>query len=78
MKKFLEHLCCDLKRDNLFIVPRVNIRGGLALFWKNGIVLEFMNFSPNHIDAMVNLGVDDAWRFIGFYRAPETSNQEHS
>ena len=32
MKKFLECLPCDLKQDNLFIVPRVNTRGGLALF----------------------------------------------
>ena len=60
MKKFLECLPCDLKQDNLFIVPRVNTRGGLALFWQNDIVLDVMNFSPNQIDVVVNPRVDDA------------------
>ena len=59
-KKFLECLLCDLKQDNLFIVPRVNTRGGLALFWRNDIVLDVMNFSPNQIDVVVNPRVDDA------------------
>ena len=35
-------------------------------------------FSANHIDAIVNQGVDDAWRFTDFYGNPDTANQEHS
>lgn len=34
--------------------------GGLALFWKNMINLHVQDSSPLYIDAVVNLGVDDA------------------
>lgn len=34
--------------------------------------------SPSHIDAVVDPGVDDAWRLIGFYGNPVTANWEHS
>lgn len=74
-KKFLECLPCDLKQDNLFIVPRVNTRGGLALFQRNDIVLDVMNLSLNQIDVVLNPRVDDAQGFTGFYKALKTSNQ---
>ena len=35
-------------------------------------------FSPNHIDAIVNKGKDDAWRFTGFYGEPDTQNHHIS
>ena len=31
-------------------------------------------FSSNHIDAIVNKGKEDAWRFTGFYGEPDTRN----
>ena len=34
------------------------------------------SFSKNHIDAVVNGGTMDAWRFTGFYRELEVSNRE--
>ena len=44
----------------------------------NDIDLRIRTFSPRHIDAVVNLGIDDAWHFTGFYGAPEVANREHS
>ena len=75
---YLERIQCRLGFDNLFIVPRRNLSGGLALFWMNELDLHIRTFSPCHIDAMVNPRVDDAWRFMGFYRAPEVANREDS
>ena len=71
-------LCSKLQTDNVFIVPRTNTGGGLALYWKNSIDLNVMSSSPTDIDAVVNPGVDDAWRFTGFYGNPVTANREHS
>lgn len=38
-KSYLERLRCRLKFDNLFIVPRRNLGGGLALLCKNDLKL---------------------------------------
>lgn len=75
---YLEKLRCRLKFDNLFVVSRKNRGGGLALLWMNGLNLHIRTFLPRHIDAVINLGIDDAWRFTGFYRAPEVANREDS
>lgn len=70
----MEKTRCRLKFDNMFLVPRRNLSGGLALFWMNDLDLHIRTFSPHHIDAVVNPRVDDAWWFTGFYGAPETVN----
>ena len=44
----------------------------------NELDLHIRTFSPHHIDAVVNPRIDDAWRFTGFYGAPETVNREDS
>ena len=75
---YLEKLRCKLKFDNVFVVPRKNRGGGLALLWMNNLNLHIRTFSPRHIDAVINPGVDDAWRFTGFYGAPEVANREDS
>ena len=75
---YLEKLRCRLKFDNLFIVPRKNRGGGLALLWMNDLNLHIRTFSPRHIDVVINPGIDDAWCFTGFYEAPEAANQEDS
>jgi len=56
-KSYLERLRCRLKFDNLFIVPRRNLSGGLALLWMNDVNLHVRTFSPRHIDAVVNPGI---------------------
>ncbi|KAL4632173.1 hypothetical protein ACB092_04G033300 [Castanea dentata] len=75
---FLKRLCSKLQFDNFFIVPRINTGGGLVLYWKNGIDLHVLNSSTTYIDAVVNLGLNDTWRFTRFYRNPVTTNWEHS
>lgn len=71
---YMEKIRCCLKFDNMFLVPRRNLSGGLALFWMNDLDLQIRTFSPHHIDVVVNPRVDDAWQFSGFYEAPETVN----
>ena len=75
---YMEKIRCHLKFDNMFLVPRRHFSGGLALFWSNDLDLHIHTFSPHHIDAVVNPRVDDAWRFMGFYRAPKIANREDS
>ena len=58
--KFLKNLCCKLDLKNLFIVPRNNTGGGLALYWKESLNLKVQSSSLSYIDAIVDLGVDDA------------------
>ena len=77
-ERYLKNLCRKLDMENLFIVPRHNTGGGLALYWKKELNLQVLNSSPTYIDAVVNPGVDDAWRFTGFYGDPVTANREHS
>ena len=77
-ERYLKNLYHKLDMENLFIVPRHNTRGGLALYWKKELNLQVLNSSPTYIDAAVNPGVDDAWRFTGFYGDPVTTNRKHS
>ena len=75
---FIKNLCSKLQLENVHIVPRQNTGGGLALFWKNGTDLHIQDSSPSHIDAVINPGVDDAWRLTSFYEDRITANREHS
>ena len=63
---------------NLFLVPRVNERGGFALFWKSDVDASVQTSSERHINVVINQGVDDAWRFTGFYGDPDTASRENS
>ena len=63
---------------NLFLVPRVNSSGGLALFWKSDVDASVQTLSECHIDVVINQGADDAWRFTGFYGDLDTANGENS
>ena len=62
---------------NFFVVPRHKRGGGLALLWKDDFVLDVLTSSDNHIDGVVDQGMDDTWQFIGFYEYPNTTNQEN-
>ncbi len=74
----LEKIRCKLSFANKLVVPRRNRGGGMVLFWKRELALTIKSFSFCHIDAIVNEGTMEAWRFTGFYRAPETQNRCHS
>jgi len=43
-----------------FVVPRPNQDGGLALLWKEEIKVDVQTSSDNHIDVVVDEGMDDA------------------
>ena len=75
---YVKNLRPKLQLDNVHIVSRHNTGGGLALFWSRDINLHVLDATPTYIDVVVNLGVDDAWRFTGFYGNLVTTNREHS
>ena len=68
-----------LERSQGMIVPSVCRSGGLALLWKDSLLVEVQTFSPKHIDAII---MEDEgknkWHFIGFYGHPETTKREES
>ena len=74
----LKELKRNLGFDNLHFVERISREGGLALFWKNTVDLQVQTSSKNHIDAIVNKGVDGAWRLTGFYGEPVTHKRIES
>ena len=41
--------------------------------WKQDCDFDLDNFSPNHIDGIINKGKEDEWRFTGFYCESNTS-----
>ena len=53
-------------------VSKITRGGGLALFWKKDFNVYVESSSLNHIDVVINKGKEKAWRFTGFYGAPET------
>ena len=68
----------QIEFENLFFVERNNRGGGLALYWRNSLDLSIDTYSKNHIDAIINKGKEDAWRFTGFYGEPITHKRSES
>ena len=68
-----------LERSQGMIVPSVHWSGGLALLWKESLLVVVQTFSPRHIDVIIT---EDAgkkkWCFTGFYGHPETNKREES
>lgn len=60
---------------NSFGVSKVNLGGGLALFWKKGVDVDVEMSSLNHIDVLINRGKEDGWRFTGFYGNPASQRR---
>lgn len=56
----LKTLCSKLHLENVFLEPRVNRGGRLALYLKDGINFKVLDSTPTFIEAVVNLGMDDA------------------
>ena len=50
----------------------------MALLWKEDFQLDVQTSSDNHIDAVVDQGMDDAWRITGFYGNLDSANREDS
>ena len=77
-KPTLERVGRRIHFTNLFFVPCVNTGGGLALYRKSNFDVNVQSFSNRHIIAFINQGVDDAWRFTGFYGDLDTASRENS
>ena len=77
-KNRLEEIRCKIKYAGLFTVPSVDRGGGLALLWKSDIVVWVDSFSKKHIDAVVNGGSLEAWRFTGFYGELDVNHREEA
>ena len=74
----IEKLSRKMQYKNFFVAPHHNRGRGLALLWKETFAIKVLTFSDNHIDGVVDQGLDDAWHFTGFYGEPETASREHS
>ena len=64
------------KYAGLFIIRNQDVEGGLALLWKHGITIWVDSFSQFHIDVIVHGCSADAWRFTGFYGAPDAQESD--
>ena len=77
-KARLEEIQARYKFGGMIEVPRDGRGGGVVLFWKKGCDISVDTFPPNHIDAIVNKGKEEEWRFTGFYGEPDTRNHHVS
>lgn len=68
-----------LSIHNGFYVERRNIRGGLALFWRDKVNLRVASYSKGYIDTIINLAGDNyIWRITEFYGNTVVQQQKHS
>ena len=61
----------ELEFPSMLVVPSVNRSGGLALLWKNEMVVSTLTYSPNHIDIHISSPSQILWRLTGVYRHPK-------
>nr|XP_023871124.1 uncharacterized protein LOC111983700 [Quercus suber]XP_023871125.1 uncharacterized protein LOC111983701 [Quercus suber] len=77
-KEGFDNLYGDLQFQNKIIVKQPNAGGGLALLWKKEVVMDLINYSPNHILMKVTEEDGFVWFFIGFYGWLEAQFKEES
>ena len=56
-----------LKFEGLLKFSREGRGGGMAVMWKKEVDFSVNMYSPNHIDAIINKGKEEEWRFTSFY-----------
>jgi exonuclease III len=66
--------------QKVFAVNCVGRGGGLALLWKNDVVVDLKSYSRSHIDVWITETGDGnrQWRFPGFYGDPSRSRRKES
>ena len=74
----LKSVLRKIKFKNMFVAPRQNRGGGLALFWRDSIDVTVEGSGRNYIDAIINKNKEDEWRFTGFYGEPKTQRRIES
>ena len=77
-KEVIVRISHKMQYTNYFVVPHHNGGRGLALLWKDDFVMNVLTSSDNHIDGVVDQGMNDTWCFTGFYGDPETASQKNS
>ena len=71
-KTELEPIQRELNFHSMIVVPSRGRSGGLALMWKDDVLLNTQTVSPNHIDAYVSYPVQVQWRLTRFMATPRT------
>jgi len=56
--------------DACFPVDRTGRGGGLALFWRNSLNCQLVDFSNNRITVEIINNVLGTWRITGYYGYP--------
>ena len=69
-KEGFENLYSNLLFQNKIIAKHPNASGGLAFLWKNTIKLEIINYTVNHVMALVMEEAGFKWYLTGFYWWP--------
>ena len=77
-KARLEKIKSRIKYAGMLEVSRVGRGGDVVVFWKFDFDFTADTYSPNHIDAIINQGKEDEWRFTGFYEEPDIKNHHVS
>ena len=77
-KARLEQVQRRIQFKNLFVVPCCSKARGLAILWKEDFPLEVVKYSKNYIDSVINKGMENAWRFTGFYGEPDTTKRHEA
>ena len=70
-KEGFDNFYGDLLFQNKIIVKQPNAGGGLALLWKKEVVMDLINYSPNHFLMKVIEEDGLVWFFTGFYGWPK-------
>ena len=73
-----EKHCGDLPFKNKLIVKKPNLGHGLALLWKEEMILDVINFIDNHILAKVVEDDGFVWYLTGFYGWLEVNKMRKS
>ena len=77
-REVIEKVRWKIQFAHMFVVPCPNQGGGLALLWKEDIMVGVQTLLDSHIDAVVDQGMNDAWRITGFYGNPDSTSWEDS
>ena len=77
-KEGFDNLYGDLQFHNKIIVQQPHAGGGLALLWKKEVVMELINYLPNHILMKVTEEDGFVWFFTAFYGWPKAQLKEKS
>jgi len=79
-----EERALGLKRDlgfsNAIVVKSEGLSGGLAMFWRQDVVVAEMSKSKSHIDVLLScdrLRISQ-WRVTGFYGEPRRERRKES